>query len=141
MDQHTGLVRALVGGRGEKKASLTLNRATDMLRQPGSTFKILTAYAPALDAVGETLATIYENTPFFYEDGTPVSKLGAVLIRAVRSRSGKQSPARSISPPRVASLPSPPHSDSSMHRTSVSRLCARLLTVSSRLHSAASPTV
>ena len=30
MDQHTGLVRALVGGRGEKKASLTLNRATDM---------------------------------------------------------------------------------------------------------------
>ena len=36
-----------------------------MLRQPGSTFKILTAYAPALDAVGETLATIYENTPFF----------------------------------------------------------------------------
>ena len=73
MDQHTGLVRALVGGRGEKTASLTLNRATDTLRQPGSTFKILTAYAPALDAVGETLATIYENTPFFYEDGTPVS--------------------------------------------------------------------
>ena len=93
MDQHTGLVRALVGGRGEKKASLTLNRATDMLRQPGSTFKILTAYAPALDAVGETLATIYENTPFFYEDGAPVSNWdsadtsSAVTIREAITRS------------------------------------------------------
>ena len=93
MDQHTGLVRALVGGRGEKTASLTLNRATDMLRQPGSTFKILTAYAPALDAVGETLATIYENTPFFYEDGTPVSNWdstdtsSAVTIREAITRS------------------------------------------------------
>ena len=93
MDQHTGLVRALVGGRGEKTASLTLNRATDTLRQPGSTFKILTAYAPALDAVGETLATIYENTPFFYEDGTPVSNWdstdtsSAVTIREAITRS------------------------------------------------------
>ena len=102
MDQHTGLVRALVGGRGEKKASLTLNRATDMLRQPGSTFKILTAYAPALDAVGETLATIYENTPFFYEDGTPVSNLdsadtsSAVTIREAITRSVNIAAARCI---------------------------------------------
>mgnify|MGYP002235935850 CR=1 FL=1 len=39
IDQHTGYVKALVGGRGEKTASLTLNRATDTYRQPGSTFK------------------------------------------------------------------------------------------------------
>ena len=102
MDQHTGLVRALVGGRGEKKASLTLNRATDMLRQPGSTFKILTAYAPALDAVGETLATVYENTPFFYEDGTPVSNWdsadtsSAVTIREAITRSVNIAAARCI---------------------------------------------
>lgn len=93
MDQHTGLVRALVGGRGEKQASLTLNRATDTLRQPGSTFKILTAYAPALDAAGETLATVYENTPLAYEDGTPVGNWdstdasNAVTIREAITRS------------------------------------------------------
>lgn len=63
IDQQTGLVRAIVGGRGEKTASLTLNRATETTRQPGSTFKILTAYAPALEAYGQTLATLYENEP------------------------------------------------------------------------------
>ena len=65
-------MRAIVGGRGKKNASLTLNRATDSLRQPGSTFKILAAYAPALDACDKTLASCYENEPFTYTDGTPV---------------------------------------------------------------------
>lgn len=49
IDQHTGYVKAIIGGRGEKTASLTLNRATDTTRQPGSTFKILSTYAPALN--------------------------------------------------------------------------------------------
>ena len=44
MDQRTGYVKAIVGGRGEKTASLTFNRATDNYSQPGSTFKILSAY-------------------------------------------------------------------------------------------------
>ena len=35
-DQHTGHVLAMVGGRGDKEANRTLNRATDTLRQPGS---------------------------------------------------------------------------------------------------------
>jgi penicillin-binding protein 1A len=73
IDQETGFVQAIVGGRGEKTASLTLNRATDTTRQPGSTFKILTAYAPALDACSQTLATLYDNEPYTYQDGTPVS--------------------------------------------------------------------
>lgn len=73
IEQTTGFVRAVVGGRGEKTASLTLNRATETTRQPGSTFKILTAYAPALDACAQTLATLYENEPYRYQDGTPVS--------------------------------------------------------------------
>lgn len=93
IDQHTGFVRAIVGGRGEKTASLTLNRATDTTRQPGSTFKILTAYAPALDAFGQTLITEYENTPYRYEDGTSVSNWdlndysGTVTIREAIVRS------------------------------------------------------
>ena len=71
IDQYTGYVKAIVGGRGEKTASLTLNRATDTYRQPGSTFKILSTYAPALDQ-GMTLATTFEDEPYEYADGTPV---------------------------------------------------------------------
>ena len=44
IDQSTGEVKAIVGGRGDKTASKTLNRATDTTRQPGSTFKILAAF-------------------------------------------------------------------------------------------------
>jgi penicillin-binding protein 1A len=72
MDQHTGYVKALVGGRGEKTASLTLNRATNTLRQPGSTFKIVSTYAPALDVCDKTLASTYEDEPYEYEGGRPV---------------------------------------------------------------------
>lgn len=93
MDQKTGYVRAIVGGRGEKTASLTLNRATETLRQPGSTFKILTAYAPAIDAFGKTLADTYENERYNYENGTPVSNWdftdysGIATIREAITRS------------------------------------------------------
>lgn len=93
IDQKTGCVRAIVGGRGKKNASLTLNRATDSLRQPGSTFKILAAYAPALDACDKTLASCYENEPFTYTDGTPVGNWddtdygGNVTIREAIVRS------------------------------------------------------
>lgn len=72
IDQLTGYVKAIVGGRGVKTASLTLNRATDTPEQPGSTFKILSTYAPALDKDGMTLATIYDDAPYNYVDGTPV---------------------------------------------------------------------
>lgn len=66
MDQHTGYVKALCGGRGEKTGSRTLNRATDSARQPGSTFKILSTYLPALDTSGMTLATVQDDAPFNY---------------------------------------------------------------------------
>ncbi len=72
IDQHTGYVVAMAGGRGAKEGRLTLNRATSSTRQPGSTFKILAAYAPALDSAGLTLATVFNDTPFNYEDGKPV---------------------------------------------------------------------
>lgn len=71
-DQTTGYVVAMVGGRGTKEGRRTLNRATGSVRLPGSTFKVLAAYAPALDSAGQTLATVYNDAPFNYEDGTPV---------------------------------------------------------------------
>ncbi len=64
MDQVTGQVKALSGGRGAKTGSLTLNRASDVPRQPGSTFKVITAFAPALDTRGATLGTVYYDTPY-----------------------------------------------------------------------------
>ena len=73
IDQHTGYVKAIIGGRGEKTASLTLNRATDSTRQPGSTFKIVSTYAPALNEKGMSLATTFEDEPYNYPDGSPVN--------------------------------------------------------------------
>lgn len=64
MDQNTGHVLALTGGRGEKTGSLTLNRSTDSKRQPGSCFKIITTFAPALDSGGSTLASTYYDAPY-----------------------------------------------------------------------------
>ena len=71
-EQSTGYVVAMVGGRGQKTASRTLNRATDSYRQPGSTFKILSTYAPGIDSAGLTLATVFNDAPFAYDNGTLV---------------------------------------------------------------------
>ena len=64
MDQSTGEVKAMVGGRGDKSGNRTWNRATDTCRQPGSTFKIIGCYAAALDAGGLTLASVQDDAPF-----------------------------------------------------------------------------
>ena len=91
IDQHTGYVKAMIGGRGEKTASLTMNRATDSTRQPGSTFKIVSTYAPALNELGMSLATTFEDEPYNYPSGQPVknasgSYSGTTTIRtAIRN--------------------------------------------------------
>ena len=64
MDYQTGQIKALAGGRGRKEASQTFNRATRAMRQPGSVFKPLAAYAPALDTGGYTPATVIDDVPF-----------------------------------------------------------------------------
>ena len=64
MDQSTGYVKAINGGRGEKEISRSLNRATNTVKQPGSTFKVLTTFAPAIDTCGDTLASVYYDAPY-----------------------------------------------------------------------------
>ena len=71
-DQSTGHVVAMIGGRGVKDKSRTLNRATGTTRSPGSTFKLLAAFGPAIDSGGFTLATTLNDAPFVYYDGSPV---------------------------------------------------------------------
>ena len=84
-DQSTGYVVAIVGGRGTKEGRRTLNRATSALRSPGSTFKPLSAFAPALDSAGQTLATVYLDAPFNYADGTPVDNWYDTGYKGIRS--------------------------------------------------------
>ena len=77
-DYKTGQIKAIAGGRGEKTASLVFNRATDSIRQPGSTFKIPGEYAAALEQDMITLGTTIDDAPAEYSDG-----------RSVRNASGK----------------------------------------------------
>lgn len=84
-DQSTGYIVAMEGGRGAKTASRTLNRATDTVRQPGSTFKVVSTYAPALDSAGLTLATVMNDAPFNYADGRPVANWYGESYRGLSS--------------------------------------------------------
>ena len=76
MDPATGQVKAMVGGRGEKTGSLTLNRATSAVRQPGSTIKVVGEYAAALDSGAITLGTVYDDAPYAYQDGSAIRNAG-----------------------------------------------------------------
>ena len=84
-EQDTGYVVAMVGGRGAKEGRRTLNRATSSNRSPGSTFKVLASFAPALDSAGKTLATVYNDAPFNYDDGRPVSNWYDTGYRGINS--------------------------------------------------------
>lgn len=68
MNQSTGEVVALTGGRGEKTGNKTLNRASDTFRNPGSTFKIIASYAPAFEFLGYGPGTVQYDGPFAYTD-------------------------------------------------------------------------
>ncbi|MBR5420581.1 MAG: transglycosylase domain-containing protein [Lachnospiraceae bacterium] len=72
-DHTTGHVLAMIGGRGAKETSRSLNRAFTTTRQPGSCFKVVAAYAPALDSAGLTLADVFVDAPFKYTGGRPVA--------------------------------------------------------------------
>ena len=68
MDPYTGLVKALAGGRGQKTGNRTLNRATQTLRQPGSTIKPLSVYAPAIEYGLVTPSSIVNDSPVTYKE-------------------------------------------------------------------------
>ena len=63
IDQKTGYVSAVIAGRGEKNGNMVLNRATMSTRQPGSVFKIVSTYAPAIDACGDSLSSTKVDEP------------------------------------------------------------------------------
>ncbi|MBL4871730.1 MAG: PBP1A family penicillin-binding protein, partial [Robiginitomaculum sp.] len=67
IETETGAIRALVGGRDYQKSKF--NRATQALRQPGSSFKVF-VYAAALEA-GLTPATVRIDEPINIDGWQP----------------------------------------------------------------------
>lgn len=87
IDQATGYVRAIVGGRGEKQASRTQNRATNTLRQPGSTFKILSTYAPGINEGLFSLASVqYDEKDYVTTKGNKIKNYNNKYVGFVSMR-------------------------------------------------------
>ncbi len=57
LDSETSDIRAIMGGR-QYETRRGLNRAVDMKRQPGSTIKPVLVYAPAMEKLGYSPATL-----------------------------------------------------------------------------------
>lgn len=87
MDQSTGYVKAIIGGRGDKLANRTQNRATDSLRQPGSTFKILSTYAPGLNEGLFSLASVqYDEADYVTVKGNTIKNWDKKYVGFVSMR-------------------------------------------------------
>lgn len=65
LDPHTGEVKGLMGGRNQE-GKRNFNRATQALRQPGSVFKPIAVYGPALEK-GYSPATVLDDFPAAYQ--------------------------------------------------------------------------
>lgn len=81
IDNETGFVKAIVGGRSQEYDGHMLNRAYQSYRQPGSAIKPLIVYTPALER-GYTPDTVVEDA--LIEDGPENASgryLGSVTLR------------------------------------------------------------
>ena len=85
IDHQTGQVVSCVGGLGEKDTARGLNRATQSMRQTGSSIKPLAVLAPGIDKKKFTAATIYADVETTFEgDYSPVNYdgyLGEITVR------------------------------------------------------------
>ena len=87
IDNTTGYVRAIVGGRKQDYPGYTLNRAYQSFRQPGSAIKPLTVYTPSFEA-GYTLESPVVDEPI--EDGPRNANgayMGEITIRTAIEKS------------------------------------------------------
>ena len=77
---YNGRVLGLAGGIGQKTANLGMsgfNRATDALRQPGSTMKPIAAYAPAVENGIVHYSSIVKDQKKNYNGWTPKNWYGS----------------------------------------------------------------
>ncbi len=85
INNDTGKVTAVVGGRSQKKTKNTysLNRAFQVTRQPGSTIKPLAVYTPAFDKGLATPSTVLRNidVSYAYEHPDMIQKQRGKSVR------------------------------------------------------------
>ncbi len=89
IDNRTGKVAAIVGGREEDQEGYGLNRAYQSFRQPGSAIKPLLVYAPALEQ-GYTPYSTLDDSRMTGEDAVSnagYSYLGPVSLRKAVQKS------------------------------------------------------
>lgn len=87
IDNSTGYVRAIVGGRSQDFAGYTLNRAYQSYRQPGSAIKPLIVYAPSFERNYSSESVVVDEP---IEDGPKNSNgtyVGAVTLRTAVEKS------------------------------------------------------
>jgi penicillin-binding protein 1A len=70
LDPNTGYIKALVGGR-EHTQRRQWNRATQTARQPGSAFKPIAVYGPAVEYNGLGPASVVDDIPVKYGSYEP----------------------------------------------------------------------
>ena len=90
VDNATGAVRAIVGGR-TYETRRGLNRATHLRRQPGSALKPLAVFAPAIEYAGWTTASVILDEPTAFGTYKPKNAgnayYGNVTVRAAMKNS------------------------------------------------------
>ncbi|MDD4766493.1 MAG: penicillin-binding protein 1A [Desulfotomaculaceae bacterium] len=65
LEPNTGYIKALVGGR-EHTQRRQWNRAVNTIRQPGSAFKPIAVYGPAIEYLGLSPASVVDDAPVSY---------------------------------------------------------------------------
>lgn len=90
LDNKTYGVKAIAGNRSYNER--VLNYASDVLLQPGSTIKPLLDYAPAIEYLNYSPATIIVDEEYSYKNGTKIKNydhqyLGAISLRKALSDS------------------------------------------------------
>lgn len=79
LDPHSGYIKAIVGGRSHDSV-LGWNRATSKPgRQPGSTFKPIIAYGPAIEYNQLSPSTVINDSPVTYGNYTPKNSSGTYM--------------------------------------------------------------
>ncbi len=85
IDHKTGYVVGCTGGLGEKTKARSLNRATQSVRQTGSSIKPLSILIPAIDKKIITAASIYDDTERDFAEGYHPTdynpSLGKITVR------------------------------------------------------------
>lgn len=87
-----GGIRGLYGGLGVKSGNLILDRTT-VPRQPGSSIKPISVYAPALEAGIINAATVYDDAPVDFNGWSPknsYSDSGSKTVQVAVQRSSNR---------------------------------------------------